>query len=168
MMAPSVGYSQPWRWVLVDDLERRQLVIECFEEANKKATDSYQQQQREAYGKLKLAGLRDAPVHLAVFAEEETKTGSGLGRQSMPETLVWSVVMAIHSFWLAARSEGLGVGWVSILDPDAMGSILDTPQNWRFVAYLCIGWPEETHEDPLLERSGWEIRSRQEDLVFTR
>ena len=168
MMSPSVGYSQPWRWVLVEDLERRRLVAECFERANTAAQATYLDERREQYGRLKLAGLREAPVHLAVFAEEGTTTGSGLGRGTMPETLVWSVVMAIHSFWLAARSEGLGVGWVSILDPDAIGPILDTPPDWRFVAYLCLGWPEEAHEDPLLERSGWESRLQQKDLVLIR
>ena len=76
--------------------------------------------------------------------------------------------MAIHSFWLAARSVGLGVGWVSILDPDAIAPILDLPLDWRFVACLCVGWPEEEHEEPLLERSGWESRLEPEDLVLVR
>jgi len=98
-------------------------------------------------------------VHLAVCADEKTGQGHGLGRQTMPETLRYSVVAAIQTLWLAARAEGLGVGWVSILDPDITRTTLDLPEGWTFVAYLCLGWPEEEHDDPELERHGWEQRS---------
>jgi len=108
---------------------------------------------------LKLEGLSQAPVHLAVCADETTGQGHGLGRQTMPETIRYSVVAAIQTLWLAARAEGLGVGWVSILDPDAARAVLDLPEGWTFVAYLCLGWPEEEHDDPELERHGWEQRS---------
>jgi 5,6-dimethylbenzimidazole synthase len=98
-------------------------------------------------------------VHLAVCADETTGQGHGLGRQTMPETIRYSVVAAIQTLWLAARAEGLGVGWVSILDPEAARAMLDLPAGWTFVAYLCLGWPEEEHDDPELERHGWEQRS---------
>jgi 5,6-dimethylbenzimidazole synthase len=103
--------------------------------------------------------LSQAPVHLAVCADETTAQGHGLGRKTMPETLRYSVVAAIQILWLAARAEGLGVGWVSILDPEAACATLDLPQGWSFVAYLCLGWPEEEHDDPELERHGWEQRA---------
>ena len=119
MLAPSVGFSQPWRWVLVDQPARRAAILENFTAANASALQNYQGEQAAEYGRLKLAGLREAPVHLAVFADPDTPTGSGLGRQTMPQTLAWSVVMAIHTLWLAAQVEGLGMGWVSILDPAA-------------------------------------------------
>jgi len=107
---------------------------------------------------LKLEGLSQAPVHLAVCADEATAQGAGLGRQTMPETIRYSVVAAIQTLWLAARAEGLGVGWVSILDPAEIKRTLDLPADWSFIAYLCLGWPEEEHADPELERHGWEQR----------
>ena len=110
------------------------------------------------YARLKLEGLTLAPVHLAVCADEGTATGHRLGRATMPETLRYSVVAAVQTFWLAARAEGLGVGWVSILDPAAVCRELDLPSDWTLVAYLCIGWPQEEHDDPELERHGWETR----------
>jgi len=156
--APSVGFSQPWRFVLVESPERRAAISANFECANRAALDGYDGERRATYARLKLAGLAQAPVHLAVCADEATDVGHGLGRQTMPETLRYSVVTAVQTLWLAARAEGLGVGWVSILDPDAVCSTLDLPTEWRLVAYLCIGWPEEEHDDPELERHGWQER----------
>jgi 5,6-dimethylbenzimidazole synthase len=156
--APSVGFSQPWRFVLVESPERRAAIIENFGSANRAALDGYHGEQRSAYTRLKLAGLSEAPIHLAVCADEATGVGHGLGRQTMPETLRYSVVTAVQILWLAARAEGVGVGWVSILDPDAACRTLDLPEDWSLVAYLCIGWPQEEHDDPELERHGWQER----------
>ena len=156
--APSVGLSQPWRFVLVETAERRASIGENFARANRSALEGYAGEQQARYARLKLEGLSQAPVHLAVCADEETTTGHGLGRQTMPETIRYSVVAAIQTLWLAARAEGLGVGWVSILDPDAVRATLDLPPQWSFVAYLCLGWPEEEHDDPELERHGWQER----------
>ena len=158
--APSVGLSQPWRFILVETEERRQAIRDNFSRANKAALDGYAGERQACYARLKLEGLSQAPVHLAVCADEETGQGHGLGRQTMPETIRYSVVAAIQTLWLAARAEGLGLGWVSILDPETVGSILDLPENWTFVAYLCLGWPEEEHDDPELERHGWQHRTR--------
>ncbi len=157
--APSVGLSQPWRFVLVQSPERRQAVRDNFSKANKAALDGYAGERQACYARLKLEGLAQAPVHLAVCADETTAQGHGLGRQTMPETIRYSVVAAIQTLWLAARAEGLGLGWVSILDPEAVRAILDLPQHWTLVAYLCLGWPEEEHDDPELERHGWEQRT---------
>jgi 5,6-dimethylbenzimidazole synthase len=154
--APSVGYSQPARFVRVTDPARRAAVVTEFERCNRDALAAYADAKGEQYATLKLAGLREAPVHLAVFADERTPRGSGLGRQQMPETLAYSVVTALQTFALAARAYGVGVGWLSILDPSAMHAILDVDPAWRFIAYLCVGYPVEEHADRELERAGWE------------
>jgi 5,6-dimethylbenzimidazole synthase len=154
--APSVGYSQPWRFVKVEDPARREAVRDNFRRCNREALEDYHGARAKLYASLKLSGLDDAPVQLAVFCDEATEAGQGLGRKTMPETLRYSVVTAVHTLWLAARARGLGVGWVSILDPDAVMRALDLPADWSLIAYLCIGYPEEEHADPELERSGWE------------
>ena len=168
MRAPSVGLSQPWRWVLVQDPARRLAIGANFEAANQVAAAGYQGGLAAQYAHLKLEGLRQAPVHVAVFADEGTAIGHGLGRQTMPATVVWSVVMAIHTLWLAARAEGLGVGWVSILNPAPLNALLDVPANWTPVAYLCLGWPERESNTPLLEERGWEQRIAYTNLVLER
>jgi 5,6-dimethylbenzimidazole synthase len=154
--SPSVGHSQPWRFVLVEDADRRRAIQESFARANSQALKVYTGEQQDLYARLKLEGLKAAPVQLAVFADEATVAGSGLGQQTMPETLRYSVVAAIQTLWLGARAHGLGVGWISILEPDVVTSILNVPRDWRLIAYLCVGWPEEEHLDRELERAGWQ------------
>lgn len=156
--APSVGNCQPARFVRVDDPARRLAIQDNFETANHAALSSYEGERARAYAGLKLAGLREAPVHLAVFCDEATELGHGLGVKTMPEMRRYSAICALHTFWLAARARGLGVGWVSILDPGPVGRILDVPPAWTLVAYLCVGWPEEVHTTPELERAGWQNR----------
>jgi len=167
-LAPSVGNSQPWRFVLVEDPARRQKVIANFERANKDALADYSGEQAKLYASLKLAGLKEAPVHLAVFCDEATLQGHGLGRRTMPEMLDYSAVMAVYGFWLAARAVGLGSGWVSIFEPKALARDLDVPDDWKLVAYLCVGWPEEEQATPELERAGWEHRRKVEDHILKR
>ena len=166
--APSVGHCQPWRFVLVESAQCRKAVRSSFVQANAKALECYDGEQRAQYARLKLGGLEDAPVHLAVFADEATEAGSGLGRQTMPQTLQYSVVAAIQTLWLAARAEGLGLGWISILEPQLLCRTLDVPETWTLIAYLCIGWPVEEHLDPELERHHWQERVGAGRLIFTR
>jgi 5,6-dimethylbenzimidazole synthase len=166
--APSVGHCQPWRFVLVESAERRELVKSSFARANARALENYEGEQRAQYARLKLEGLEAAPVHLAVFADEATPVGSGLGRGTMPETLHYSVVGAIQTLWLAARAEGLGMGWISILEPEIVRDALDVPETWTLVAYLCIGRPVEEHLDPELERYRWQRRLDAERMIFKR
>jgi 5,6-dimethylbenzimidazole synthase len=156
--SPSVGLSQPLRFVLVETPQRRRAIAENFAKANQAALAGYAGERQARYAKLKLEGLGQAPVHLAVCADEATRAGHGLGSRTMPETIRYSVVAAIQTLWLGARAEGLGVGWVSILDPAAVHHALDLPPDWTLIAYLCIGWPEEEHDDPELERHGWQMR----------
>jgi 5,6-dimethylbenzimidazole synthase len=156
-LAPSVGYSRPWRFVRVDDPVRRDAVRSAFERCNAEALGGYTGERARLYATLKLAGLNDAPVQLAVFNDDDTTRGHGLGRRTMPEMLRYSTVTAVYTFWLAARAHGIGAGWVSILDPDAVHAALDVPPSWSLVAYLCVGLPVEEHADPELERAGWEM-----------
>jgi 5,6-dimethylbenzimidazole synthase len=156
--APSVGLSQPWRFVRVDDRARRASVRESFRRANADALAGYDGDDAARYATLKLAGLDEAPVHFGVFTDLATACGRGLGRRTMPETLTYSTVAAVQNLWLMARALGLGVGWVSILDPAAVAAALDVPAQWMLTAYLCIGYPSATDDTPELERRGWEVR----------
>ncbi len=156
--APSVGLSEPWRFVMVTEPARRRAIRECFVDCNADALNAQSTDRASDYARLKLAGLDAAPGHVAVFADRSTLQGHGLGRRTMPETIEYSVVMAIHTLWLAPRAEGIGVGWVSILEPSRVRAILDVPAHWTFVGYLCVGYPVEDHDAPELEREGWEQR----------
>ncbi len=157
-LAPSVGLSQPWRFVVVDDPVRRAAVRDNFERCNADALAAQNSERAAAYARLKLAGLDDAPCQLAVFADRSTAQGHGLGRHTMPEMIEYSAVTAVHTIWLAARAEGIGVGWVSILEPAAVAAILEVPSHWKFIAYLCLGFPQAEDDVPDLERKGWEER----------
>jgi len=167
-LAPSVGNAQPWRFVSVEDTALRAIVAESFAKENTAAATVYEDEKAKLYAELKLAGLKEAPVHLAVFSETETERGAGLGRQTMPETLIYSTICAIHTLWLAARSRGVGVGWVSILSPGDISKALQVPESWRFVGYLCLGYPIENHDDPELVRHGWQGRIDRSDVFFRR
>jgi 5,6-dimethylbenzimidazole synthase len=167
-LAPSVGLSQPWRFVIVENSQRRRAVLDDFTACNAAALASYEGEQAARYAALKLAGLAEAPAQLAVFADRTTETGHGLGRRTMPEMAEYSVVAAITAMWLAARAEGIGMGWVSILDPIRIARILDVPESWRLVGYFCLGFPAAEHAAPELERAGWEHRRPAEGFVLAR
>jgi 5,6-dimethylbenzimidazole synthase len=167
-LAPSVGYSQPCRFVRVDDPKRRASVIESYERANLAALSSYKEEDAQLYSRLKLAGLRESPVHLAVFCDNATSTGKGLGRRTMPQALQYSAVMAICILWLAARARGVGVGWVSILEPDVVTRALDVPESWDLIGYLCVGYPRGDDDRPELMRVGWEKRDPRAETLLVR
>ncbi|WP_282153151.1 5,6-dimethylbenzimidazole synthase [Ruegeria atlantica] len=158
-LAPSVGLSEPWRVIRVESVAARAAALENFQNANEKALAGYSGDKALKYSRLKLSGMQEAPVQLAVFSDETTSKGLGLGAGTMPEMRRYSVVAAITLFWLALRAEGLGLGWVSILDPEQMKRDLAVPDDWSLVGYYCVGWPEEMSERPELERAGWEQRS---------
>ena len=156
--APSVGLSQPWRFVTVDDPARRAAVRADFEACNAAALATQDETRAANYARLKLAGLEQAPCHVAVFVEPDPEQGHGLGRRTMPESVAYSAVIAVHTLWLAARAHGIGLGWVSILDPARIREVLEIPETWQLVAYLCVGYPEIEAITPELEREGWEKR----------
>jgi 5,6-dimethylbenzimidazole synthase len=167
-LSPSVGLSEPWRFVIVEDGARRAAIRANFESCNKDALNMQTPDRAALYARLKLAGLDDAPCQIAVFADRATAQGAGLGRLTMPEALDYSVAIAIHTFWLAARAEGIGLGWVSILDPERMAAILDVPPDWTFIGHLCVGYPEADDDRPALERAGWEHRHPAKGVVLYR
>ena len=167
-LAPSVGLSEPWRFVIVDNQEYRNDIYACFKDCNADALHSQPDSRAALYARLKLEGLTEAPGHIAVFADRTTTQGHGLGRRTMPQTIAYSTVMAVHTIWLAARAEGIGLGWISILEPARVAAILNVPAEWDFVAYLCLGYPTEEHETPTLEREGWEARRLPAEMIVRR
>ncbi|NVN85977.1 MAG: 5,6-dimethylbenzimidazole synthase [Rhodopseudomonas sp.] len=167
-LAPSVGNSQPWRWVSVDSAAMRETIRANFVLSNERAAATYRGARAELYARLKLEGIDVAPRQFALFCDRGTDQGAGVGCQSMPEALDYSVVVMIETFWLAARAAGLGVGWVSILDPRQVEADLDVPESWKFIAYLCVGWPVEEHIDPELVRHHWQDRTSAGRTVLSR
>jgi 5,6-dimethylbenzimidazole synthase len=156
--APSVGLMQPSRFIVIRDLATRTAVHNIFEEVNHKAATTYQGEQRERYAALKLEGILEAPQNLCIVCDTQNERGHKLGRHTMPETAAYSTVCAIQNLWLAARAEGIGVGWVSILDPARLRTLLHIPDHILLVAYLCLGFVDHFETEPELERSGWEKR----------
>jgi 5,6-dimethylbenzimidazole synthase len=167
-LAPSVGLSQPWRFVIVDDVAVRAKVRHAFATANAEALAAQAPTRAAHYARLKLAGLDEAPCHFAVFADRATTQGHGLGRHTMPEMTEYSAVTAVHTIWLAARAQGIGMGWVSILDPKAVAQLLQVPAEWKFIGYFCLGYPQCEDTVPELEQSGWEKRRPSQTTVILR
>jgi len=163
--APSVGLSQPWRFIVVRDPETRRAAHAAFARANASARDAYDADTSRDYDELRLEGILDAPVNVCVTCDDDPSRGRGLGRRTMPETARYSTVCAIQNLWLAARVEGLGVGWVSIVDPDDLRALLEIPERLAIVAYLCIGHVATFAPGPDLERDRWETRVPLGDVV---
>jgi 5,6-dimethylbenzimidazole synthase len=167
-LAPSVGLSQPWRFVIVEDAAARAAIRRNFAACNAEALAAQSHERAALYARLKLAGLEEAPAHLAVFADRTTAQGHGLGRHTMPEMIDYSAVTAVHTIWLAAHAQGIGMGWVSILDPDAVASALDVPADWKFIGYFCLGYPQADQLIPELEQMGWEQRRLPSSVIIRR
>jgi len=167
-LAPSVGLSQPWRFVIVEDAAARAAIEKNFAACNAQALAVQAPERASLYARLKLAGLGEAPAHFAVFADRETAQGHGLGRTTMPEMIEYSAVTAVHTVWLAARAQGIGMGWVSILDPMAVAAILNVPAEWKFIGYFCLGYPQGDDTVPELEQAGWEQRRLSPSLIVRR
>ncbi|MGH7246576.1 MAG: 5,6-dimethylbenzimidazole synthase [Pseudomonadota bacterium] len=167
-LAPSVGLSQPWRFVIVERRELRAEIRRNFEACNAKALAAQSGERAGRYARLKLAGLKEAPSHLAVFADRSTVQGHGLGRHTMPEMIEYSAVTAVHTIWLAARAQSIGMGWLSILEPQAMAALLGVPPEWKFIGYFCLGYPQADETIPDLERAGWERRRPPSSVVIRR
>jgi 5,6-dimethylbenzimidazole synthase len=167
-LAPSVGLSQPWRFVIVEDAVARAAIRQNFATSNAQALAAQSGDRAGLYAQLKLAGLDEAPCHLAVFADRATTQGHGLGRRTMPEMIDYSAVTAVHTIWLAARAQGIGMGWVSILDAAAVAAQLDVPADWKFIGYFCLGYPQADDTIPELEQSGWERRRLPASVILRR
>jgi len=167
-LAPSVGLSQPWRFVIVNDAATRAAVRQNFASCNAQALAAQSGERAGLYARLKLAGLEEAPCQLAVFADRSTAQGHGLGRHTMPEMIEYSTVTAVHTIWLAARAQGVGMGWVSILDPKIIAALLEVPAEWKFIGYFCLGYPQLDDTVPELEQMGWEERRDASAVILKR
>lgn len=163
--APSVGFMQPWGFVLVEDRATRERVYAHFLAVNERAAGVYDGDQKRAYQSLKLQGILDAPLNVLVTCDPTRGGEHVLGRFTIPETDVYSTCLAIENLWLAARAEGLGMGWMSLHEPDAFRSILGVPEHVIAVAYLTLGYPVEFPATPMLESVGWARRAPIESVV---
>ncbi len=163
--APSVGFMQPSRFIVIRNLATRKAVHGIFQEANTQAAASFAGERGEQYAALKLEGILEAPQNLCIVCDAQTERGHGLGRHTMPESAAYPTVCAVQNLWLAARAEGVGVGWVSILDSEKLRTLLHIPDRILPVAYLCVGYVEEFAPEPDLERHGWEQRTPLESVV---
>lgn len=165
--APSVGFSQPWEFVVVKDAAIRNEIKQSFFEENEKAADLFEGKKGDAYTQLKLEGISESALNIAVFYKP--KDHPVLGQTSMKEAGVFSVVCAIQNMWLMARALGVGLGWVSILDPNKVKAILNAPEDRQLIGYLCLGHVDFFYENPELEKLKWEKRkSIDEVLIYNR
>jgi 5,6-dimethylbenzimidazole synthase len=160
--APSVGFSQPWEFVLIRDRTTRQQVKDSFDEVNGAAQPAFGERQ-DQYARLKLEGILEAALNMAVFYKPSP--GPVLGQTAMAETGLYSVVCAIQNMWLMARALNLGLGWVSILDAEKVARILNAPPDRKLVAYLCIGYTDGFFNRPELEMLEWEKRRELKSVV---
>jgi 5,6-dimethylbenzimidazole synthase len=168
-LAPSVGNAQPWRFVRIRSQALRDRLAEHVDRVSDEAANAMPDADRRArYRALKLHGIAEAPELLAVFCEEAPDAGHTLGRATMPEMLRYSTVMAIHTLWLAARARGIGLGWVSILDPAVVTELLDVPPGWTLIALLCLGYPAAPSAIPELEQRGWQACEPVDDRIVER
>ena len=166
--APSVGLSQPWRFVRIETPALREDLAAHVDVQTRQAGKQYAGDQDQLYRSLKLHGLREAPVLFAVYCDDGTETGHRLGAVTMPEARRYSCVMAVHTLWLGARTRGIGMGWVSILDPTGVNAMLEIPDHWTCLGLLCLGHPVSEEDTPELERRGWEQRTDWHSTVITR
>lgn len=164
LYAPSVGYSQPWQFVLIDDKEVKQKILQSFSQENKQAENLFSDEKQETYRQLKLEGIMEAPLNMAVFYKPSKKPT--LGQTSMPEMGKYSVVCAIQNMWLMARSLNIGIGWVSIVDPEKVKAAVNAPPDSELIAYLCIGYVNEFLDEPELKTKKWEKQKEANELVF--
>ncbi len=164
--APSVGFMQPWNFVVVRSAGVKRRVKAAFERANAEAARMFEEGRGELYGSLKLEGIVESPVNLCVTCDRSRHGPTVLGRTAQPEMDLFSTVCAVQNLWLAARAEGVGVGWVSILDPADLRSIFGLPEPVVPIAYLCLGRVPEFPAAPELQRLGWQARIDLGPLVF--
>jgi len=164
--APSVGFMQPWNFTLVTDEAVKQKIHGLYQQANEDAANEFEDDRQKQYRQLKLAGILDAPLNICVTCDRDRAGPIVLGRQQMPEMDLFSSVCAVQNLWLAARAEGLGVGWVSIMDPNKLKQVLGIPEAIVPIAYLCVGYVDHFLATPELENKGWRQRLPLSELVF--
>ena len=162
--APSVGYSQPWKFMIIEDITIKNKIIENFHDENDRAKEIFKD--KELYAKLKLEGIKEAPINIAVLYE--TSKEELLGMTSMKKMGEYSVVCAIQNMWLMARALNIGLGWVSILNEEKVLTSIKAPKNTQLIAYLCLGYVNEFLEQSELKTLGWEEeKAFEESVIFT-
>ncbi len=161
--APSVGYMQPWRFIRIASLDLREAIINMVEAERRNTAEALGERGAE-FMRLKVEGIRECGA-LFVVALADGREAHVFGRRTLPEMDLASVACAIQNMWLAARAEGLGMGWVSLFDPDQLAQLLAMPQGARPVAVLCLGHVEQFYPRPMLELEGWDTRRELESLV---
>ena len=164
--APSVGLSQPWNFIVIRAQQDRDRVWRAFQQANAEAAEMFEGTRRETYTSLKLEGIRKAPVNICVTCDRSRGGKVVLGRTHNPNMDVYSTVCAIQNLWLAARAEGIGMGWVSIFRDADLRAILGIPDRIEIVGYLCLGYVDELYDRPELEVKGWSRRLPLEEMIF--
>lgn len=155
-ISPSVGFSQPWEFVIIRNQQTKQAVADVFADENTAAKKQFPESKRQQYSELKLEGILKTPVNIAVFYKPSDEVV--LGQTSMAEMGEYSVVCAVQNMWLMSRALNVGMGWVSILDPQKIKEILNVPQQNKLIAYLCLGYVDEFVETPELEQLKWDTR----------
>lgn len=165
--APSVGFMQPWDFIVIRSHSIKQKVYEIFKSANSEAIKMFDSKRAKLYSSLKLEGILDAPINLCITCDRDRRGEVVLGRTHMTQMDRYSTVCAIQNLWLAARAEDLGVGWVSILDEESLKDVLNIPKNIEVIGYLCIGRVSKFQDTPDLERFGWQSRDDLKSIIHT-
>lgn len=165
--APSVGLSQPWNFIVVKNNDTKESVHRAFCEANSEAADLFEGERQQQYSELKLQGILEAPVNLCITCDRSRGGDVVLGRTHQRDMDLYSTVCAVQNLWLAARAEGLGMGWVSIIKPEALSHIFQLPESVVPIAYLCLGYVDYFRDRPELEEKGWEKRAALKSMVFS-
>lgn len=164
--APSVGFMQPWSFIVIREPRTKKAVKQAFLSARAVEAQQFSDGRKELYLRLKLEGIEDAPLNICVTCDSTRHGPAVLGRSLNPQTDIYSTCCAIQNLWLAARAEGLGVGWVSILAEERLKSILRIPAHIAVVGYLCLGYPERFEAQPELEAAGWLHRLPLREVIF--
>jgi 5,6-dimethylbenzimidazole synthase len=164
--APSVGFSQPLNFILIKDNETKKKIKESFEKEREYSAKLVEEPRRSKYLSFKLEGIIDAPVNICVTYDPSKFGPFVIGRTTIPETGIYSVCCAVQNLWLASRTEGIGVGWVSILSNDVLKRVLDLPEHVTPIAYLCLGYVEQFAKKPDLETARWLPRLDLKDVVY--
>jgi len=164
--AGSVGFMQPWSFLILRSPEVKRSVKDLFEQANRQAAEVFEGKRKELYSRLKLEGILESPVNVCVTCDPTRNGPHVLGRHTIPETDAYSTCCAIQNLWLAARAEGIGLGWVSIFDPVLLRKLLQIPPQVIPLAYLCLGYVDEFLPQPQLEIVGWLPRAPLDEVIF--
>ena len=163
--APSVGFMQPWDFILIDSVPLREQIVGIFDQENERAANNYTGERQQTYRSLKLQGILESPLNLCITCDRSRGGDHVLGRNSIVETDLFSTCLAVQNLWLAARAEGIGVGWVSILDQHKLAAALNLPEHVYPLAYLCLGYVSEFLDQPELQKKGWRSRLPLQELV---